>query len=1073
MRYAAEDGLFFSRWLPDLAFGYGYPFFNYRAAISYYMGLGLYVTGLALPLALNLVYVIAFLASAVGAYLFGRDLFGAKAGIVVAVAYVYAPYPFLDALVRGNMPESVALALFPFILWSFRRLLLSGRSLYLILSAGLLGLLWLTHNISSLLFTPFLALYLLVVWLARRRRTHLTMALAGLSLGIVLTMFFWAPAILEKEEVQLHLSRTTRNNDYHYNFVNLAEILAAPEPADPAHLNPPLRVPLGLPLVLLALLGTVLPLWRWRPDNARPPDAALEIQERWFSVVFFALSAVAMLFMATRASDLIWDNVPLIPFVQFPWRLVGRAVLPLSLLAGALVPALSPSRDAAGGRVRAGWRAALGAQGLTVLFLVTLLTLSALPLTYPASGYCPTKAQPHILDLFAYERSTGLVGVDPEGSYFPVTVKQRPTGSTLEAQYAARLSEAASAANTPIARFDPAQIPEGGVLQRSEYAPNYARLELDVPSPFRASYQAFAFPGWRVSIDGHPSDITPSDPTGLITFEVPAGQHTVEIDWGSTPVRAGGTMMSLVGLAALAFVLYTAVQSRLRHRLQAKPASLDASNAHGVLSMDRAALAGPTSRLAWGDAALIGLAALLLLGFKQRLVDQTATPFRRSGLGVNGSLLDVDVSLNVRYADGIRLLGYDRSTTRMPADGTLRLAVYWTADTRPERSYRSTVALRGPDGQLWSAKTAFPRRGYSELPPSAAWGNGRYAVEGFDVEPLPGTPPGDYELLLIAFDRETLAPLNVLDDAGQVAGPDLVVGEVELTRPEGDINPLDASMQVRLNASLGPVTLSGVNLDREEAAPGDPILVTLFWQLANGQELNELHAQLALHDQQDTPVAAWEVPPVRADWPTTLWQDGDFWRGQHLLRLPGGLESGTYTWQLQLYEAGRSGSPLPGSPVELGTLRINAPQRLWEAPALQIPLEAQLGQRVTLLGANLEPASVMDRALQPPATLTVTLAWQAQAEMETGYHAFLHLLRPDGSLLVQSDGVPANWTRPTTGWAPGEIVLDQHVLQIPQGTPPGAYQLVTGLYDPGTRVRLPLPNGATAVPITPITIAEP
>ena len=39
MRYAWENGLLASRWLPDVAFGYGYPFFNYREAVPLYMSL--------------------------------------------------------------------------------------------------------------------------------------------------------------------------------------------------------------------------------------------------------------------------------------------------------------------------------------------------------------------------------------------------------------------------------------------------------------------------------------------------------------------------------------------------------------------------------------------------------------------------------------------------------------------------------------------------------------------------------------------------------------------------------------------------------------------------------------------------------------------------------------------------------------------------------------------------------------------------------------------------------------------------------------------------------------------------
>ena len=73
--------------------------------------------GMPLPAAENLIYILAILASGWFMYLWVRDILGARAGIVSAVAYMAAPYILIDALVRGNSPESVALPLFPLLLW--------------------------------------------------------------------------------------------------------------------------------------------------------------------------------------------------------------------------------------------------------------------------------------------------------------------------------------------------------------------------------------------------------------------------------------------------------------------------------------------------------------------------------------------------------------------------------------------------------------------------------------------------------------------------------------------------------------------------------------------------------------------------------------------------------------------------------------------------------------------------------------------------------------------------------------------------------------------------------------------
>jgi hypothetical protein len=71
-----------------------------------------------------------------------------------------------------------------------------------------------------------------------------------------------------------------------------------------------------------------------------------------------------------------------------------------------------------------------------------------------------------------------------------------------------------------------------------------------------------------------------------------------------------------------------------------------------------------------------------------------------------------------------------------------------------------------------------------------------------------------------------------------------------------------------------------------------------------------------------------------------------------------------------------------------------------------------------------------------------------------GYHVFVHLIDETGNIVAQSDAAPANWTRPTTGWLPGEYVVDAHTLNLPAALPPGPLTLRVGLYDPATGARL-------------------
>ena len=81
--------------------------------------------------------------------------------------------------------------------------------------------------------------------------------------------------------------------------------------------------------------------------------------------------------------------------------------------------------------------------------------------------------------------------------------------------------------------------------------------------------------------------------------------------------------------------------------------------------------------------------------------------------------------------------------------------------------------------------------------------------------------------------------------------------------------------------------------------------------------------------------------------------------------------------------------------------------------------------------------------------MTLTLYWRAlEGTSPLDYLVFTHLLAEDGHLIAQHDGVPANGTRPTTGWTVGEIIVDPHPMAFYDTAYIGAAEIVVGLYDP-------------------------
>jgi hypothetical protein len=70
-------------------------------------------------------------------------------------------------------------------------------------------------------------------------------------------------------------------------------------------------------------------------------------------------------------------------------------------------------------------------------------------------------------------------------------------------------------------------------------------------------FYTYYFPGWRVYVDGQrlPDEaLQPAPPYGLLTVDIPPGEHHVLLRWGDTPLRLAAKAITLASLL-LALVL--------------------------------------------------------------------------------------------------------------------------------------------------------------------------------------------------------------------------------------------------------------------------------------------------------------------------------------------------------------------------------------------------------------------------------------------------------------------------------------------------------------------------------------
>jgi hypothetical protein len=847
------DGVLYPRWAPDFYLGYGYPLFNFYAPLVYYLAQLFYLFTSAAGAVKALLIVGVFVAG-LGMYAFARRCLGWMAGVVAAVAFLYAPYLVLiDPFVRVDLPEYFAISLMPWVLWGFDRLLEGGRWPDVALAALPLAALALTHNLILMLFVPFLVAYLLRLFLAQERRAWARVVGAG-ALAVGLTAVFWLPALAEKRYVILDQVIGYDDFDFHRHFLTLRELLRPSPIIDLGALNPAVAYNLGLPQWGLGVVGW-LGSWvvRWFGGRRSPAGS-----RRLWVVNFMGVAALALGFLTLDVSAGVWEAILPLRYVQFPWRLLAVAALPVAWLVGAGVAAVGER-----------WRAWTAGGALA------LVLIGALPTLYPPP-WTPLQADfsPH--DMIELELDGVALGTTANREYTPVWVKSSPgaSGNVLTGYDAGELVD----------RFDRGSLPEGASLRVVSSDAVGDIFEIASAQSFRATIRRFYFPGWRAWVDGDPVAVEPSEPHGFITVLVPAGTHSLELHFGSTLPRTAGAIGSSVAVVALLTLI----------PLAALPTGADSAPSIGFSAPRR--LDG-----------LLALALVVVLFFsaKATVIDRHSTWFRVASTGDKVAV--AQHALKAHFEGQIALLGYDLPQTMVAQDGQLPLTLYWKATGPADKNYSVFVHLIRPAEHTWGQDD---RLNPGDVP-TTRWPADRYVRDAHFLGVLPGTPPGAYQIEVGLYEPDTGHRLFILDEKGIPVRQGVVLPQtIRVTRADVPLQASEIEMKERVEVTFGDqVSLLGYNLE----PVGDLWLpnflhVTLFWQ-AGRTDQEDLEMAVRLCDETGTVAVQIGGRPVDGHYPAPQWLAGEIVRDQHSFWLAEDFRSGRYSVEVSVSDAQR-GEPL-------------------------------------------------------------------------------------------------------------------------------------------------------------------
>lgn len=500
------DGQIPCRWVPDLGYGYGYPLFNYYSPLPYYVGEAIHlVLGVSFIETVKILFALGFVLSGIFMYFLAREFWGEIGGFLAATFYIYAPYHAVDVYVRGAMAEHWALVWFPLIFLAIYKIIKDNSLKWVILLAVSYGLLLLSHNIMSMLFS-IIALVWGLVWLFQTKNPKRILPLAlGVLWGVGMAAFFLLPALLEKKFAHTETMLMGYFN-FLAHFATVRQLFIKTDWGWGASVYGPddgMPFMIGILHWVIPLISLILAFIFWRR------------KENFWRLVVLGLAVIFLFgtaFMTHERSTPIWLKIKILEYLQFPWRFLGLVIFFASFAVGSIILFFKTSKIK------------LMISGILIIGLL----LSVRYYFQPEDHY----------NISDKDRLTGrawqLALTNAIFDYLPIYATYPP------AQEAPK---------------EPQVIEGKAVVENLQKGSDWQKFETEVETEKAIiQFSLYDFPGWQVIVDNQKVNIDHNNFLGLITIDIPAGEHQVEARLQDTPIRKTGNMVSLFSFLVLVAV---------------------------------------------------------------------------------------------------------------------------------------------------------------------------------------------------------------------------------------------------------------------------------------------------------------------------------------------------------------------------------------------------------------------------------------------------------------------------------------------------------------------------------------
>jgi 6-pyruvoyl-tetrahydropterin synthase-like protein len=514
-----REGILFPRWAEWANWGFGEPRFIFYPPASWLLGATL---GSVLPwkMAPGAFIWLALVLAALSMWRLAREWLPGRQALTAGILYAVNPYHLVIVYYRSDFAELLASALFPLVVLGALRVARDGwvRVPGLALAFALI---WLSNAPAAVIATYSLSLMLVVGFALGRDLRALLAGATAMVGGFGLAAFYILPAAWEQRWVQISQA-LTENLRPAQNFLF-------------THSNDPEFVLFNWKVSSVAL-GTILVTALAAVSVARQRRTFLQL---WWTLL--ALGA-ASAFLMFPPSVFLWQHLPKLQFVQFPWRWL----LALDVVFAVFVAAILQTWR----KQWLGWAAILLATG-------------AIGITFVQGTWWDSEDIPVLMN--AIRSQHGYEGTDeyePLGSDRYQLPGQPPASADDSDE--SSLDELANTTTPKIATIDPESEVLTPMNDQNAHIDRWTAetkvFSSKTNQPVALALRLLNYPAWEIEVDRTVVRGDSLPDTGQLWVPDPAGEHPVDVFFQRTWDRTAGSAISI--LSALLLLGFSARSHR-------------------------------------------------------------------------------------------------------------------------------------------------------------------------------------------------------------------------------------------------------------------------------------------------------------------------------------------------------------------------------------------------------------------------------------------------------------------------------------------------------------------------------